>query len=118
MEHFNVQVKQEKRAGVANAESVSFLRYVELVHKGNSYRLLRTGRTFNVTVNGIQQRTFFTGAVSLSQSGSRLVLSTAFGLKISWDGNQAVAVSLCDTYKNKVCGLCGNFDGKNKLRYA
>lgn len=117
LKQFSVQIKQEKRNGVRNADSVSFLRYVELNYMGNSYRLLKSGQTFNVTINGIQQRTFFNGEVSLTKVASRLLLSTSFGLKIYWDGNHAVEVQLCDTYKSKVCGLCGNFDGKNRTNF-
>ena len=32
-------------------------------------------------------------------------------LKVTWDGNHAVDIQLCDSMKRKVCGLCGNFDG-------
>ena len=108
-------MKQEKRTGVANENSVSFFRYVEVVYKGNAYRLGKTvGSKFSLTINGIAQTKFFEGEVSFSRAGKDLLLSIDIGLKVFWDGNQKVTVKLCDSYKSHVCGLCGNFDGKIK----
>ena len=79
---------------------------------GNSYRLMKSGATFNVAINGIQQKTFFTGDVSLTKAGKNLMLEVdKIGLVVSWDGNHAIQVKLCSTYRSYVCGLCGNFDG-------
>lgn len=109
LQHFSIQEKQEKRG---TSEVVSYIRYMELVYKGNRYRLNNRGNLpFNITINGIQQRELFTGEVSAQLVSGRVILSIP-GVSVSWDGNQATEISLCNTYKNLVCGLCGNFDGK------
>ena len=116
MKPFSVQVKQEKRTGVKNQDSVSFIRHVDVVYMGNTYRLGKTsGGTFNLKINGIQQKQYFNGPVSFAKSGSNFLLTIDIGLKVLWDGNQVITVNLCNTYKGYVCGLCGNFDGEQAL---
>ena len=36
------------------------------------------------------------------------------GITVKWDGESYVSVSLPEHYKNKVCGLCGNYNGDPK----
>ena len=43
--------------------------------------------------------------------GEYILFTAAFGLTISWDGDQISDVSLCDSYNEYVCGICGNSDG-------
>jgi hypothetical protein len=44
--------------------------------------------------------------------GDDILFTAAFGLTISWDGDQISDVSLCDSYNEYVCGICGNSDGE------
>uniref|UniRef100_A0A4W6E0R2 VWFD domain-containing protein n=1 Tax=Lates calcarifer TaxID=8187 RepID=A0A4W6E0R2_LATCA len=44
------------------------------------------------------------------KSGSSVVISTDFGLEVSYDTNHYVKISLPYTYQNATCGLCGNFN--------
>ncbi|XP_075794395.1 IgGFc-binding protein-like isoform X3 [Pelodiscus sinensis] len=48
------------------------------------------------------------------QKPMRIYLETDFGLSLSYDGVENLDMVLANTYKNKVEGLCGNFDGKYK----
>ncbi|EMP27107.1 Zonadhesin [Chelonia mydas] len=48
------------------------------------------------------------------QRPTRIYMETDFGLSISYDGAENLDITLANTYKNKVEGLCGNFDGKYK----
>ena len=41
-----------------------------------------------------------------------LVLETTFGLRVSFDDSGRTQVFIPELYKYKMCGLCGNFDGK------
>lgn len=80
-------------------------------------RLLKKSKNkFEVEVNGNSSSLpvhYDNGRVSVHviQSGSILKLSTSFGLTVDWDGNNRGDVSLCDSYANYVCGLCGNGNG-------
>ncbi|XP_074819307.1 zonadhesin-like [Natator depressus] len=48
------------------------------------------------------------------QRPTRIYMETDFGLSLSYDGAENLDITLANTYKNKVEGLCGNFDGKYK----
>ncbi|XP_035679858.1 IgGFc-binding protein-like [Branchiostoma floridae] len=66
-----------------------------------------------VTLNGLQ----VTPPVNLAQginiqlSGPNVVLSTTFGLRVSFDGNHRLEVVVPPTYFNTTQGICGNFNG-------
>lgn len=50
----------------------------------------------------------------LKVSGSsRAVVSTAAGITVTFDWESTVRVTLPSTYQGAVCGLCGNYNGKN-----
>ena len=38
-------------------------------------------------------------------------LVTDFGLRVLWDGSSSVEVRVGTDFKNKMCGLCGNYNG-------
>lgn len=52
------------------------------------------------------------GRVSVYKSGWYAVVTTKFGLRVSFNWNSAVYVTLPSTYMRAVCGLCGNYNGK------
>ncbi|KAG7506609.1 hypothetical protein JOB18_010760 [Solea senegalensis] len=49
--------------------------------------------------------------VSIYASGSRIFISTNFGLNVTYDGSSTVSLSVPANYRGKTCGLCGNFNG-------
>ncbi|OQV22385.1 BMP-binding endothelial regulator protein [Hypsibius exemplaris] len=51
------------------------------------------------------------GAFSILSNGYSLVVRTTYGLKVTWDGDSYVEISLPHEFRNKVCGLCGNYNG-------
>ncbi|XP_010287407.1 PREDICTED: zonadhesin-like, partial [Phaethon lepturus] len=50
--------------------------------------------------------------IHIYQRTTRIYLETDFGLYLSFDGNQNADIKLANTYRNRVEGLCGDFDGK------
>ncbi|NWS87254.1 ZAN protein, partial [Toxostoma redivivum] len=49
--------------------------------------------------------------IRIYQRTTRIYLETDFGLYLSFDGNQNADIKLATTYKSRVEGLCGDFDG-------
>ncbi len=49
--------------------------------------------------------------VSMFESGSFITILFSFGLRVQYDWNHYLLVSLPTAFMNKVCGLCGNFNG-------
>lgn len=46
------------------------------------------------------------------QGGHTVTLKTNLGFKVIWDGNSYLELSVTPSYRNKMCGLCGNFNGR------
>uniref|UniRef100_A0A8C8VK49 VWFD domain-containing protein n=1 Tax=Pelusios castaneus TaxID=367368 RepID=A0A8C8VK49_9SAUR len=51
--------------------------------------------------------------ISVYHRGWDTVVKTAFGLTVTFDGQNHIRVKVPATYGRSVCGLCGNFDGKD-----
>ncbi|XP_035317208.1 LOW QUALITY PROTEIN: zonadhesin isoform X1, partial [Cricetulus griseus] len=60
----------------------------------------------SVTLPAIPSNGIFVGL-----SGRFVELRTAFGLRVRWDGDQQLFVTVSSTYSKKLCGFCGNYDG-------
>ena len=53
------------------------------------------------------------GLFSIMLGGHSVIVKTVFGVKVVWDGNSYAEVVLSPSFKNKVCGLCGNYNGRS-----
>ncbi|XP_063297781.1 uncharacterized protein LOC134586215 [Pelobates fuscus] len=103
---FNVEAANENKGN----PKVSYVKYVNVDVHG--YRItLDKGR--QVTVNGkiVVLPTDLPPEIKIFLSGNNVVVTTGFGLKVTFDGNHKVVVTIPGNYANKVCGLCGNFNG-------
>ncbi|KAK2530935.1 IgGFc-binding protein-like [Columba livia] len=105
--YFNVEAANEHRGGNTR---VSYVQYVDIDVYG--YRI-NLGQNRVVKVDGVNQVVPLTLAqgVSISLSGQYVVVTTDFGLKVKFDGNHRVEITLPGTYMSKVCGICGNYNG-------
>ena len=54
------------------------------------------------------------GTVQVYQSGFSAIISTDFGLEVSYDTSLFVRIRLPYTYQNATCGLCGNFNNNTR----
>uniref|UniRef100_A0A8C9SH70 VWFD domain-containing protein n=1 Tax=Scleropages formosus TaxID=113540 RepID=A0A8C9SH70_SCLFO len=50
--------------------------------------------------------------VELYQSGMSFFMEADFGLTVQYDWQQYITITVADTFAGRVCGLCGNFNGK------
>ncbi|CAF0786128.1 unnamed protein product [Brachionus calyciflorus] len=109
---FSISQKQENRNGRMN---VAYVSHIDINVYNRQYRLLKKEKgKHKYTIDGLLSPNNYhdklTG-VKVFLSGGNLVFSTQFGLTVTWNGDHKVDVTLCDTYANYVCGLCGNADG-------
>ncbi len=51
------------------------------------------------------------GAFAVIKGGQSLTLKTTFGIKVIWDGDSYLEISVPPVFKNRMCGLCGNYNG-------
>ncbi|XP_025067507.1 zonadhesin-like [Alligator sinensis] len=106
--NFNVEATNEYRGGYTH---VSYVRDVAV----DVYRhriTLEQGRV--VTVDGKREILPLEPSTGLtvSSSGMYVVVTTDFGLRVRFDGNHRVEVTLPSSFKAQVCGMCGNYNGK------
>ncbi|KAM8953099.1 IgGFc-binding protein-like [Pelodytes ibericus] len=113
--YFNIEAKNEHRGdpSVTYVQQVLVEVYGYRVHilKNEPARVLvnHVWVTLPVILNG--------GAVKVSGSGRFVVLETSFKLKVSYDTDHSVEVKLPDTFSNKTCGMCGNFNNRKQDDY-
>ncbi|XP_061110253.1 IgGFc-binding protein-like [Conger conger] len=109
---FKVLVQNDFRG----SRVVSYTKLVEVKVYGLSVVISR-GNRGKVLVNGELTHLpvyLEDGKVYIYKSGWYAVVKTNFGLKVSFDWNSAVHVTLPSTYRDAVCGLCGNYNGRKQ----
>lgn len=69
-----------------------------------------------VRVNGRRVRTPFLDypVLDIRENKRYVNVYTDIGLSLTWDGDSYLSVTLPEVYKNRVNGLCGNFNGNSK----
>ncbi|XP_073457695.1 IgGFc-binding protein-like [Aquarana catesbeiana] len=70
-----------------------------------------------ILVNGLLTNLPFVvdnGKLSIYKQGYSAILQTSFGLRVTYNWDSYISVTLPSTYAGAVCGLCGNFDGKKE----
>ncbi|XP_066477682.1 IgGFc-binding protein-like [Tiliqua scincoides] len=104
---FNVEATNEHRGG--NTQ-VSYVQSVDVDVSGVRITL---GKGGVVKVNGAEVTVPASPApgVEVRSSGFYRVVSTDFGLRVKFDGDHQVELTLPSAYRAQVCGLCGNYNG-------
>uniref|UniRef100_A0A8U8B4S0 Uncharacterized protein n=1 Tax=Geospiza parvula TaxID=87175 RepID=A0A8U8B4S0_GEOPR len=89
---------------------VSYVRYVDVDVADQRIRL---GQGGVVMVNGVEEilPCSPSAGVQVVSSGFYTMVMTDFGLRVKFDGKHRVEVTLPSTFGQKVCGMCGNYNG-------
>ncbi|KAG7227877.1 hypothetical protein INR49_013671 [Caranx melampygus] len=106
--YYRVEGKNEHRGNT----HVAWTRLVKVYVYNETIELVK-GHRGAAKVNGSFVATPFSlsnGNIQVYESGFSVVLSTGFGLMVSYDTNHYVRISVPYTYQNATCGLCGNFN--------
>lgn len=109
LNQFSVEAKNE----ALNGRPLSTVAEVYVNVWGYDVHMSRDRRGL-VQVNGVTRNlpiNLNEGNVSIYATGSRIVVSTNFGLSVTYNGYSAVFISVPPNYREKICGLCGNFNG-------
>ncbi|XP_076616110.1 alpha-tectorin-like [Chaetodon auriga] len=106
--YYRVEGKNEHRGST----HVAWTRLVKVYVYNETIELVK-GHPGEAKVNGSFAATplfLNNGAIQVYQSGFSVVVSTDFGLEVSYDTNHYVRISVPYTYYNATCGLCGTFN--------
>ncbi|KAI5609967.1 zonadhesin isoform X2 [Silurus asotus] len=104
---FTIVAKNEERG----QPEASYVRSVTIFLPGANVTLSKSKR---VLLDGQRIRTPMDIAIAKARvfnSGVNSVLSTDFGLIVQFDGVHHVEITVPGDYFNKVCGMCGNYNG-------
>uniref|UniRef100_UPI0037E75E0D alpha-tectorin-like isoform X3 n=1 Tax=Semicossyphus pulcher TaxID=241346 RepID=UPI0037E75E0D len=106
--YFRVEGKNEHRGST----HVSWTRLVKVFVYNETIELVK-GHPGEAKVNGHFAATPISinnGTIQVYESGFSVIISTDFGLEVSYDTNHYARISLPNTYQNATCGLCGNLN--------
>ncbi|XP_056237739.1 IgGFc-binding protein [Seriola aureovittata] len=109
---FEVLVQNDHRG----SKVVSYTKLVEVKVYSLSIVITRTHKGLIMVNNELVNLpvTLAGGQVSVYKSGWYALLTTNFGLEVSFNWENAVFVTLPSNYMGAVCGLCGNYNGKGQ----
>uniref|UniRef100_A0A2C9K418 VWFD domain-containing protein n=1 Tax=Biomphalaria glabrata TaxID=6526 RepID=A0A2C9K418_BIOGL len=51
------------------------------------------------------------GKFSIFKEGSLVKMKSTIGVEVTWDGDSFLEVTVSTKYKQRMCGLCGNYNG-------
>uniref|UniRef100_A0A672JWE9 VWFD domain-containing protein n=1 Tax=Sinocyclocheilus grahami TaxID=75366 RepID=A0A672JWE9_SINGR len=113
---FSIQVENE-RWWPNKHHKVSVTKQVALTVYGSTIILRQNKPQILVSVNGVLANLPYSSnslngsLVQAYKDGSYIIIETSFGLRVSYGLFYYVTVTIPGNYRNKTCGLCGNFDG-------
>uniref|UniRef100_A0A665VUJ8 Fc fragment of IgG binding protein n=1 Tax=Echeneis naucrates TaxID=173247 RepID=A0A665VUJ8_ECHNA len=110
---FSVEVENVQWNQIMNSKVVSFGKYFSINTSLKCdfclFFYFQVNRVFhNLPLN------LDDGAVLVYQEGNHYAIATNFGLLVTYDLVYHVTVTVPANYREKVCGLCGNFNGNQK----
>ncbi|XP_034146574.1 zonadhesin, like isoform X2 [Esox lucius] len=107
--HFEVQADNENRY---NQPTISYLKAVHVYVRGVKISILKGGV---VQLNSTNVNIPLTPApgVSVLLSGTLYTVAMNFGVTVRYDGNHYMDIKVIKDYKDKLCGLCGDYNGNS-----
>ncbi|XP_035826566.1 uncharacterized protein LOC101845560 [Aplysia californica] len=104
---FRVEVQHDNRGAPGE---VSWAQNLTVTVAGAVVDLLQ-GR--DVLVNGrrVDLPYLYEPHLLIEESSRTLLLSTEIGVQVVWDGSSYGELTVPGSFKRKLCGLCGNFNG-------
>ncbi|KAF7242410.1 IgGFc-binding protein [Varanus komodoensis] len=106
---FHITAKNEKRG----TQSVSYVGLVMVQVYGYNISVARSEYGL-VRVNNQRSRlpiSLHDGRLRLYQRGTSVFVATDFSLWVSYDWNSQLLVKISRSFSEKICGLCGNYNG-------
>ena len=69
-------------------------------------------QNYRVKINGQYIRLpFLYDSIDIRKSARYVYVYTEDGITVKWDGDSYIDISMPKKFMNRVCGLCGNYNG-------
>ncbi|XP_076863833.1 IgGFc-binding protein-like [Brachyhypopomus gauderio] len=110
---FAVIVENEKWNEIQVTPNVSMAKVV-VVEVYGMILVLRRTQLHQITVNGVLINIPINldgGKITVQQVGNQNIITTDFGLIVTYDMIYHVTITVPSSYQGKTCGMCGNFNG-------
>ncbi|CAL1543656.1 unnamed protein product [Lymnaea stagnalis] len=105
---FRVLVKHWQKDNL-NPGSYAWIQEVYVYVLNFEIKLQQNGK---ILVNGNLVRQYFDEhRLSILMYNNKVKIQTVIGLEVTWDGKDVVQVVVPEDSANKMCGLCGNYNG-------
>uniref|UniRef100_A0A6I8RRU0 Provisional ortholog of Fc fragment of IgG-binding protein n=1 Tax=Xenopus tropicalis TaxID=8364 RepID=A0A6I8RRU0_XENTR len=107
---FQVNVRNQNRG----SRAVSYVTAVNLTIYSMEIQI-RRDYPDQVLVDGLLSNlplTLSSGRISVFRSGRHCIIQSQLGLRVAFDWDARVAVTIPSSYAGSVCGLCGNFNNQ------
>lgn len=78
---------------------------------------INLGQKLRVKIDGVRvdpPHRSLDGRVWVNRTDDGVLIHTYIGVKVLWDGNSFLEVSVPTVYKGRLCGLCGNFNSASR----
>ncbi|KAK2852095.1 hypothetical protein Q5P01_008371 [Channa striata] len=108
--YFEVYAENEHRY---NRPTISYVKAVH-VHVNKVKISILKGGTVQVNESNENLPVTPVSGVSVFKSGVHYTVSMNFGVTVRYDGNHYLDVKVIKDYQNKLCGLCGDYNGDAK----
>ncbi|KAM4536429.1 zonadhesin, like [Odontesthes bonariensis] len=106
--YFEVHADNENRY---NRPTISYVKAVHVYVHMVKISILKGG-TVQVNETNINLPVTPVPGVSVFKSGKHYTVSMNFGVTVRYDGNHFMDIKVVKDYQNKLCGLCGDYNGK------
>ncbi|KAM4714652.1 zonadhesin, like [Anableps anableps] len=108
--YFEVHTDNEYRH---NRPTISYVKAVHVYVYMMKISILKGG-TVQVNGTNVNLPVSPSPGVSVFKSGKLYTVSTNFGLTVRYDGNHFMDIKVIKDYEDKLCGLCGDYNGNTK----
>ncbi|XP_056410372.1 IgGFc-binding protein-like [Hyla sarda] len=110
LEYFRIEERNDNRGN----PSSSSVRLINIFAYNFNMSMLKD-ELGQVRLNGeILNLPLINDKFTIAQSGPSAVLKTAFGLRVEYDYDSHVEITIPSTYHATIGGLCGNFNGNSR----
>lgn len=108
-EKFTIRMRTERRFTNVYAWSKALT-----IHLGDTTIVLHKDLQVKVNKSDVELPYYHLPEFQITKGSFTITVLSDIGVQVQWDGNGFIEIHVPKSFKGKVCGLCGNFNGNSK----